>query len=176
MTGLTFWNTVVGIGAIAMIVLVVSVWILLFLKETENKYFHFLKKHSFHFAFLMALGAIIGSLMYSEVFHFAPCTFCWWQRIFMYPQAIVLAIGIYLKDLKVWLTSIILSGIGICFSTYHVLLQSGAIGPSGACTTGDVSCTRIDVLIFGWITIPIMCLVLFAGILTFAYMAHKKTP
>ena len=174
MTGLSFWNTVVGVGVIAIIVLILSSWILLFLKETENKYFKFLTKQSFHFGFLLALGAIVGSLTYSEVFKFAPCTFCWWQRIFMYPQVIVLGTAIYLKDVKVWITSIILSIIGACFSMYHILLQSGVIGPSGACTTGGVSCTRIDVLIFGWITIPIMCLVLFVGILTFAYIAHRK--
>lgn len=175
MTGLTFWNTLIGIGTIAIIVLVASILILLFLKETENTYFHFLKKHSFHFAFLLAFGGVIGSLTYSEIFHFLPCTFCWWQRIFMYPQAVVFATGIYLKDLKIWLTGIILSIIGACFSVYHILLQAGYISPSGACATTGVSCTKIDVLIFGWITIPIMCLILFVGILTFAYIAHKKT-
>lgn len=174
MTALSFFNTAVGIGTVGIILLIISIWLLLFLQETGNKYFHFLKKHAFHFGFLLALGAIIGSLSYSEIFKFAPCTFCWWQRIFMYPQAIILGTGIYLKDLKIWLTSIILSSIGALFSIYHILLQSGIIGPSGACATGGVSCTKIDVITFGWITIPIMCLTLFVGILTFAYIAHRK--
>ena len=168
------FNILVGIGTIAVILVTASLWLLMFLKETENAYFRFLKKHSFHFAFLLALGAIFGSLTYSEVFKFAPCTFCWWQRIFMYPQLIVFATGIYLKDLKVWITGIALSVIGACFSTYHSLLQAGIIGPSGACAAAGVSCTKIDVLIFGWVTIPIMCLTLFVAILTFAYVSHRK--
>ena len=168
------FNTLVGIGTIGIILITLSIWLLMFLQETENIYFHFLKKHSFHFAFLLALGAIIGSLSYSEVFGFAPCTFCWWQRIFMYPQLIVFATGIYLKDIKVWITGIVLSLIGASFSIYHILLQSGIIGPSGACALSPVSCTKIDVLIFGWITIPIMCLTLFVGILTFAYISHRR--
>jgi disulfide bond formation protein DsbB len=171
---LNFFNNLVGIGTIVSILITISLWVLLFLKETENSYFLFIKKHAFHFGFLLALGATAGSLIYSELFHFAPCTFCWWQRIFMYPQLIVLGSGIYLKDLKVWITSILLSSIGACFSIYHILLQAGIIGPSGACATAGVSCTKIDVLIFGWLTIPIMCLSLFVGILTLSYIAHRK--
>lgn len=171
---LTSFNTFVGIGTIAILIITLSIWLLMFLQETTNPYFLFLKKHSFHFAFLLALGAIIGSLTYSELFGFAPCTFCWWQRIFMYPQLIVFATGIYLKDLKVWITGIALSVIGAVFSIYHILIQFGIIGPSGACATGGVSCAKIDVLIFNWITIPIMCLTLFIGILTFAYISHRK--
>jgi disulfide bond formation protein DsbB len=174
MEAITFFNFVVGIGIIGILAFVASIWILLFLGETENAYFRFIKKHSFHFAFLLALGATLGSLTYSEIFHLPPCTFCWWQRIFMYPQVIVLGIGIWYKDLKIWLTSIILSAIGACFSISHVLLQAGLRQGGGACATTGVSCTKIDVLIFGWITIPIMCLILFIGILTFAYVAHRK--
>jgi disulfide bond formation protein DsbB len=173
---LSTFNTFVGIGTIGIILVTLSIWLLIFLQETNNHYFVFLKKHSFHFAFLLALGAIIGSLTYSDIFMLPPCYFCWWQRIFMYPQVIVFATGIYLKDLKVWITGIILSAIGALFSIYHILIQSGIVGPSGACAQGAVSCAKIDVLIFGWITIPIMCLTLFIGILTFAYISHRKTP
>lgn len=172
---LTSFNTFVGIGTIAILIITLSIWLLMFLQETTNPYFLFLKKHSFHFAFLLALGAIIGSLTYSELFGFAPCTFCWWQRIFMYPQAILFAVGIYLKDMKVWITGIILSLIGASFSIYHILLQAGIRASGAPCeAVGGVACTKIDVLVFGWLTIPMMCLVLFIGILTFAYISHRK--
>lgn len=169
-----FFNTLIGIGTLVTIGVSVSLWTLLFLQETKNSYFQFLKRHSFSFAFLLSLGAILGSLTYSEIFRLVPCTFCWWQRIFMYPQAIILATGIYLKDTKIWITSIILSSIGACFSIYHILIQSGIVGPSGACATAGVSCAQIDFTVFGWITMPIMCLSLFVGILTFAYISHRK--
>jgi disulfide bond formation protein DsbB len=176
MAGLSFFNTFVGIGTLVIIAFIVSLWILIFLKETSNKYFQFVHKHGFHFAFILALAATLGSLTYSGIFKFPPCAFCWWQRIFMYPQVIVLAIGMYLKDTKVWLTSIILSAIGSCFSIYHILLQAGIRSTGTPCEAlGGVACTKIDVIIFNWITIPIMCLTLFVGILTLAYIAHRKT-
>lgn len=174
MTGLTLFNTFTGIGVIAIIIVILGVYALLFLGETNSKLYKFIKHHSFLFALILATGGVFGSLMYSEVFHFAPCLFCWWQRIFLYPQAIILAVALWFRDTRIWLTSIILSSIGGLFSIYHILLQTGIIGPGGTCETVGVSCTKIDVLIFGWITIPIMCLVLFVGILTFAYVAHRK--
>lgn len=174
MEGIQVWNTILGIGIIAVIVVILSIWLLLFLGETENNYFKFLTKHGFHFGFLLALGATIGSLTYSEIFHLPPCTFCWWQRIFMYPQVIVFGMGIWFKDKKIWITSIILSLIGLCFSISHILLQAGIRQSNGACDAVGVSCTKIDVIIFGWLTIPIMCGILFVGVLTFAYLAHRK--
>ena len=168
------FNTLVGIGTIAIVLVIISIWLLVFLRETKNAYFAFLKKHSFHFAFLLALGGVLGSLIYSDFFKLPPCYFCWWQRIFMYPQLVIFGVALYLKDMKMWLTGMILSGIGALFSIYHLLIQSGVVGPSAACDAGAVSCAKIDVLIFDWITIPMMCLVLFVGILTFAYIAHRK--
>ena len=44
------------------------------------------------FAWIVALVATIGSLIYSEVIHFPPCRLCWFQRIAMYPMAIVLLV------------------------------------------------------------------------------------
>ena len=172
--GLTIFNTIVGIGIISIIVGIVLVFAMIFLQETDSKLFRWIKKHSLTIAFLLALGGMIGSLIYSNVFMFAPCEFCWWQRIFLYPQVIILGVAAWYRDVRIGTISIILSVIGICISIYHVLLQAGAVGSGAACALTGVSCTRIDVLIFGWITIPIMCLVLFVGILTFAYLAHRK--
>ena len=92
----------------------------------------------------------------------------------MYPQLIILGIGIWSKDVKMWLTSVILSVIGICFSIYLVLLQMGVVGGNAACVAGGVSCAKIDVIIFGWLTIPVMALIFFAGVLTFAHLAHNR--
>src|SRR4029079_16621504 len=41
-------------------------------------------------AFVVASIATGGSLFLSEVAGFVPCELCWYQRIFMYPLAVVL--------------------------------------------------------------------------------------
>ena len=37
-------------------------------------------------AFLLTLGATAMTLYYSEVLGFAPCGWCWVQRVFLWPQ------------------------------------------------------------------------------------------
>src|SRR5580704_12739453 len=49
-------------------------------------------------SFLVAFLSVAGSLFYSEIAQFQPCLLCWWQRIFLYPQAILLLVAIIKKD------------------------------------------------------------------------------
>ncbi|MGH2475812.1 MAG: disulfide bond formation protein B, partial [Candidatus Limnocylindrales bacterium] len=49
-------------------------------------------------AWFVALLATGGSLYFSEVAGFTPCTLCWYQRIAMYPLVVVLAIGAARRD------------------------------------------------------------------------------
>ena len=63
-------------------------------------------------AFTVAAGATAGSLYFSEVEHFVPCRMCWFQRIFMYPLAIVLLVAAIRKDRAVKYTAVPLAAIG----------------------------------------------------------------
>lgn len=75
------------------------------------------------FAWVVALVATLGSLYYSEVRLFLPCELCWYQRIFMYPQAVLLGLALWRQDLAVWPYALTLSLIGGGFSTLHLLEQ-----------------------------------------------------
>ena len=50
---------------------------------------------------LVAGGATLGSLYYSEVVGYQPCVLCWAQRIFMYSLALVLTVGAIRNDFGV---------------------------------------------------------------------------
>lgn len=175
MQGFTLFNTLVGVGTIGVLLVSLSLLVLLFLTETKNRYVQFWQKYSLVTALGIALFATIGSLMYEFGFGLPPCTFCWWQRIFMYPQVIVLGIALVVRDTKVWLSGVVLSVIGAFFSLYHIMLQTGIRAGGASCELNGVSCTSVDVIIFGWITIPIMCLSAFIGILVMMFLFHKKT-
>ena len=106
-------------------------------------------------AWLVALVATIGSLIYSEVIHFEPCRYCWFQRIAMYPLAIILLVGAIRREFQVKDYALPLSLIGLGISIYHYLLQTfPSIEEGGAC--GIVSCSAKYVDIFGFISIPFM--------------------
>ncbi|WP_116480683.1 disulfide bond formation protein B, partial [Bacillus wiedmannii] len=51
-----------------------------------------------YFSFLVSLVATIGSLYFSEVKGYVPCSLCWYQIIFMYPIPLLIFISILIND------------------------------------------------------------------------------
>lgn len=110
--------------------------------------------------FVIPLIAMLGSLFYSEVALYAPCVLCWYQRIFMYPQAIILTIAFWKKDKSFNFYSIVLSVIGSAIALYHYLLQRGVIKELVPCSAAPqaVDCAAKVHFTFGYISIPMMAL------------------
>ena len=74
-------------------------------------------------AALLAVGATLGSLYLSEIAHLEPCRWCWFQRIAMYPLALVLVVGWLRRDRGVHLYGLPMCLAGAAMSTWHYLLQ-----------------------------------------------------
>lgn len=150
------------IGQIILAVLI----ILLVIKRNEP--FNFFAKNVLVFSFIVALTATLGSLFYSEVAGYEPCKLCWFQRIFMYPQAILLGLAWLKKDHGIILSSLALSIIGALIAGYHYLLQIG-LAPSVNCSAVgySISCSQRFLMQFGYITIPMMSLTAFLLIIIF---------
>lgn len=106
-------------------------------------------------AWIVALVATIGSLIYSEVIHFPPCRLCWFQRIAMYPMAVVLLVGAIRREFQVKYYALPLALIGLGISIYHYIIQRVPAVESGACDPTN-PCSAIFVDIFGFISIPFM--------------------
>ncbi len=112
-------------------------------------------------ALLAAWTATLGSLYFSEVLGFIPCSLCWYQRILMYPLSVILLIGLIRKDSGLFFYVLPFSILGIVVSTYHYLLQKTNIFTSSAvCDTG-IPCTTTWINLFGFVTIPFMALTAF---------------
>ena len=126
-------------------------------------------------AFLVALIATLGSLFYSEVAHFTPCTLCWYQRIFMYPQAVLFGLALWKKDRGIAVYGLVLSVIGALLALYHYLLQLG-VAPELPCAAIGYSaaCSQRFVMTFGYITIPLMALTAFLLIMVSMISLKKK--
>lgn len=112
-------------------------------------------------SWVAAIIATLGSLYFSEVMHFIPCTLCWYQRIFMYPLAIILGIAVYRNDFNIHYYALPLSIIGMLISGYHVLLQRiPYLQQFEMCTTG-VPCSKDYINWLGFITIPLLAFIAF---------------
>ena len=119
--------------------------------------------------------ATIFSLVYSEIIGYEPCKLCWFQRIFIYPQVILLGLAWYRKEWILSLYSVVLSVMGGTIALYQYLLSFGIV-PSLPCAAGNegVSCNQIFVVEFGYITIPLMSLSGFLLILA-VFAARRAT-
>ncbi|MGP7819352.1 disulfide oxidoreductase [Niallia sp. 01092] len=126
-------------------------------------------------AFCVALIAMFGSLYLSEVLKYEPCKLCWFQRIMMYPQVLILGVAIVRKETSIALYTSILSSIGIIFSTYHYLTQQFTLFQESSLACGRVSCTDKYINWFGFITIPFLALIAFIIILIASLLILKRT-
>jgi hypothetical protein len=107
-------------------------------------------------AALVAGTATLGSLWYSEVVGYVPCTLCWGQRIFMYPLALVLLVAAVRDDVRVRPYALALAIPGAALAGYHAWLQKR--GTTSAFCSLDAPCAERHVWEFGFVSIPFMAM------------------
>lgn len=119
----------------------------------------------------LSLIATFGSLYFSDIKGFIPCTLCWYQRIFMYPIVLIAGSALFQKNEKTALTTAIFSVIGGLISLYHYGIQKLSFLQDSAPSCGTVPCTGQYINHLGFITIPFLALIAFILIaLTSIYM------
>jgi len=126
-------------------------------------------------AWLASLISMFGSLYFSEIREFEPCTLCWYQRILMYPFVIILGIAVIRKDYKITFYTMILSAIGTCTSLYHYSVQKLPFLSSTAPSCGRVPCTGEYINWLGFITIPLLALTGFIIIFICSFIIWSKS-
>jgi disulfide bond formation protein DsbB len=129
-----------------------------------------------YFAWLVAIAATSGSLYFSEVRAFVPCSLCWFQRIFMYPLVIILGIASFRQDKKIIPYVLPLSIVGGLIAAWHVLEENLPALELPICNVG-VPCSVKYVNYLGFITIPVMSLTAFVLMTTilFAVLRVRAT-
>jgi len=116
-------------------------------------------------AWVVAFVSMLGSLYFSEVANFVPCNLCWYQRIAMYPLAVILLVGALRRDWGVRWYAVPVAAIGACISTYHVLIERfPSLESSNVCSLA-VPCNFIWFEEIGFVTLPYMALSAFLLIL-----------
>lgn len=122
-----------------------------------KKIFSFVGSHALIIGLLVALGAVMGSLFYSEVVGYEACVLCWWQRLFLYPNLVLFAVALWKSDRSVFLYSAPLALLAGVVALYHSYVYWGgeSLLP---CTSLGGACSKIYVMEFGYITIPSMSL------------------
>jgi disulfide bond formation protein DsbB len=123
---------------------------------------------------LVASVSTLGSLFFSEIMELAPCSLCWYQRIFMFPLVIILLIGLFPFDTNIIKYALPLAIIGWGFAFYHYLLYSGIIPESIQPCSQGVSCSETYLDLFGFLTIPMLSLISFSIIIGFLLILRRQ--
>ena len=132
----------------------------------------FLQQYGGHLALVPALAALLGSLYYSEIAGFVPCTLCWYQRILMYPLSLIILVGIIKQDEYLPVYVLPFSIIGLGLSGYHYLIQLGLFTHPEVCSVG-IPCNLRYVNHLGFISIPFMALTAFV-LITIIMLATRR--
>ncbi|MGB5867203.1 MAG: disulfide oxidoreductase [Arcobacteraceae bacterium] len=124
--------------------------------------------------FLVASSATLGSLFFSEIMKFVPCSMCWYQRIFMYPLVLIFLINLLYPDDKVFKYAISLVVVGLVLSIYHNLLMWDIIPESIVPCVSGVPCSTEYINWFGFVTIPFLSLVAYSMLFILLILGKKN--
>lgn len=123
---------------------------------------------------MIAVISTLGALFIGEVMKQTPCLLCWYQRIAMFPLALILMMASYRNDREVVYYALPLAVIGGCIAAYHSLLFYNIIPKSiEPCGQGP-SCSSQDMMIFQHIPLPILSLIAFITIICFLLPLLKR--
>ena len=166
-------NIIITLVVLAQILSVVYVYVLV-ANKSDSKIGVFLAKKGFILAFIVALVSMCGSLYYSDVLGYEPCKMCWYQRICMYPEVLLLGLALYRRDTAIYFYARALAIAGGFLALNHYILQmtGSSILPCSA-VGYSVSCSKVFVMNLGYITIPLMALSGFVLIILSLTLWHK---
>jgi len=125
-------------------------------------------------AWVVALVTMAGSLYYSQIADFVPCELCWFQRIAVYPLAVVLAIAAVRRDRGIWIYAVPLAALGSLVSIYQSQLQ--AFPTQSSFCSATTPCSARYVWEFGFVSLPFMALTAFAFIIAMLLVARATDP
>ena len=181
------FDLVTGLSVLTVIGLVIAaVLIVSLLMETFQKRptasVSWCARHALPLMLIVATTATLGSLFFSDIAGWNPCKLCWYQRIFMYPQVLLLLIALWKKDRNIAVYVLALSVIGMLVAAHHyseqVALAMQPVADSLVpCDASGVSCAKTEIrFTFGFITLPMMAFTAFVlNALGAASMLRRKT-
>jgi disulfide bond formation protein DsbB len=125
-------------------------------------------------AWLIALGSTLAVLFVGEIMGQTPCVLCWYQRAFMFPLAVVLAVASYRTDAAAWCYALPLAALGAVIAAWHMLVFFG-VAPAALEPCGEgPSCSSDNMTILGGVPLPLLSLGAFGVIAILMHFVRKK--
>lgn len=143
-------------------------------RSLSNSLNAIIAKYALQFAFLIALVSTAGSLYFPEIAHITPCTLCWYQRILMYPHALLFGIALLMRNYNIFKYTLPLSIIGVLISAYNYWIQMAPALSTATCSA-TADCSVPSFLSYGYISIATMALTGFSLIIIITLVSRKHS-
>lgn len=173
-----FFDLFTTTGAVFLIIFTAFIFVISYSKNKKySEMINCLESKSKWLILGASFLAVVGSLIYSEIFKFEPCALCWWQRIFIYPVFIIALVSIFKKDKNPFEYIKFLMWPALLISLYHNYLITVAQKTEAfLCDPGTLgACSDRYVEIFSVVDIPFMALSIILFILVVSTVAAKKS-
>lgn len=174
------FSYVLTLGGVGIAILIIWYGILMggsiAFRKLSDRYVHY--EYYIGIIGFLSFFSTLSVLIYEHIYHLTPCTFCWWQRVFMIPLWIIVLVSLITRVKKNHWITFILAIFGWYFSSYQYYFQFKAwvLGQAAfmPCSATGGSCIDTDgILIFGFITMPAMGLAIFIAIALLSLLAHR---
>ena len=126
-------------------------------------------------AWLVAMASTLGALFFGEVMKLPTCVLCWYQRIFMFPLALILPLGLFPFDRKLVRYALPLAVVGWLVAVFHQLLVAGVIPEEIRPCTQGVPCSQTVIEWFGFVTIPLLSVAAFSIVIALLVAVHLRS-
>jgi disulfide bond formation protein DsbB len=124
---------------------------------------------------VVAAGAMLGSLYFSEEAGYIPCRLCWFQRIAMYPIAVIALVALIRRDSGARWYVVPLAAIGALISTWHYLIEWNPTWEGDSCGLFGPACADVWFRTFGFVSLAFMALSGFVSIIVFNVVSFPPT-
>lgn len=128
---------------------------------------------------ILTLGGVIGALGYEYIYYTPVCEMCWYARVCIIPIAIIALAAAWWQIYKAELLIILFAALGLLVSVYHyylhfraLVLEQTVVAPCGG--GGLPSCVDSPILVWDFVTIPLMSIVLLLAVIFLAYCAGQS--
>lgn len=167
-------NYLVALGAVGMQVLAVFLFALFFVRRDFPLISKAIGKWGTWISFLIVLVSIGVSLYYSDYLGVIPCSLCWFQRIFLYPQIVLFGVALWKKEsARIADYSIALSICGGVIALYQDYIQMVGESPL-PCPASGGDCLQRFLFEFGYVTFPLVAFSAFALLITIMLFVRKQ--
>jgi len=124
-------------------------------------------------ACIIATGATLGSLFFSEVMSIPICELCWYQRVALYPLVLVLAMSLFPYNPGIVRIAGTLTALGWFVALFQVLLVAGIIPENVQPCVQGIPCSEIHISLLGFLSIPVLSLLTFSLIGVLLFLTHR---